>query len=56
MPKELTEAQDQQRQGCHAGVGWQREAGGAKLGNQQLLHATLYVADQGCEWWGLPAT
>ncbi|MGC9225031.1 MAG: hypothetical protein ACP5E2_13995 [Terracidiphilus sp.] len=36
--------------------GRRREIGNAKLGNLQLLHATLYVAERGCEWLGLPAT
>ena len=31
-----------------------RQRGNGSLSNRQVLHALLYVAEQGCKWRGLP--
>jgi transposase len=46
---EITESQYQQIKDCLP-----RQRGNVSLSNLQVLNAILYVAEQGCQWRGLP--
>ena len=46
---EITKEQYQQIEECLP-----RQRGNVSVGNQQVLNAILFVAEQGCKWRGLP--